>query len=68
MRTSENGCVSLLYGTGEDFGIHFFGTTHFGVFEFLGLWGGLRLHPILGGGLWGGILAVKLSLVGLWGF
>ena len=55
-RISENGCVSLLGGNGEDFGIQIFGATHFGVSDFLGLWAGSRLHPSLGGWfVWGGV-------------
>ena len=55
MNISVNGCVSFLCGNGENFGTHFFGATHFSVFDFLGvLWEGPRLHSIFGSGLWGG--------------
>ena len=60
--------MSFLCGNGEDFGIHFFGATHFGVSDFVWVVGRFMLHPSLGGGLWGGGLAMRLSLVGLLGF
>ena len=63
--------MSLLCGNGEDFGTHFFGATHFGVSDFLGVVGRFTPPSKFGGGsgLGGGRgLAVKLSLVGLWDF
>ena len=49
MRISENGRVFFLCVNGADFGTHFFGAFHFGVFDFFELWGGSRLHPIFEG-------------------
>ena len=50
MRISENACVSFCVET-----VKIRNSDHVDIFDFWGLWGGSRLHPILrGGGLWGG--------------
>ena len=60
----------FLYGNGEDVGTHFFGATHFGIFDFRGVVG-MFTPPsdfwgvVCGGELW---LVVKSSLVGIGGF